>query len=281
MEPANDTFSVLASIYRETNVADLTICLDSLKEQTTQASEIVIVEDGPVDPMVRVCLSRFKDMLPIKTLPFKKNRGLGYSLRDGLVFCSHELVARVDTDDYSVPNRFTEQQNFLRLNPEIDVVGGQMIETWQTGPSARALMRTVPLSTHNVRVTAVKQNPMNHPTVMFRKTAVIDAGNYQHCPFFEDYFLWARMLKQDRRLANLPEVLVTTNTNADFFRRRGGFQYFQYERELARKLATIGFFTYPQSVRFLLTRFSFRLVPFNVRAQLYTHLLRRKINLQK
>ena len=119
--------SVLISIYSATTAQDLTVCLDSLAAQTLPADEILIIEDGPLTEDTAKCLRQAKLLLPIRVLSCPKNRGLGLALRDGLLECSYELVARVDSDDRSLSDRFLKQVTFLNANPNISVVGLSLI----------------------------------------------------------------------------------------------------------------------------------------------------------
>ena len=171
-------FSVLISVYAGTRANDFQICLDSLVSQTLPADEIVLVQDGPIDPAVSQCIETYLHLLPITVCSYPVNRGLGSALGDGLKVCSHELVARVDSDDRSVPDRFSCQVSFMLKHPTISVVGGFMREVYNDDNKCRSVVRQVPIDPDEIRSSLKTRNPMNHPTVMFRKSAVINSGNY-------------------------------------------------------------------------------------------------------
>ncbi len=268
------SISALASVYHGTLADDLAGSLDSLGAQSHPADEIIIVQDGPVTSDVQQCLNFYKKSLPIRLIPFTENRGLGPALRDGLLACTHELIARVDTDDCSLPSRFERQVSFLSEHPEITAVGGLMREIVSRNGINEHLVRSVPCVHNDIHQSAKKRNPINHPTVMFRKNAVLSCGNYQDCAFFEDYYLWVRLIMGGYLLSNIPEVLVETHIDSDFFSRRGGISYIVHEVRLSNRLFTIGFLTLPQMLRFLITRIPFRLTPPVVRAAIYRRLLR-------
>ena len=267
-------FSVLMSVYAKTRATDLKACLVSIKDQTLTPDEIVLIKDGPVVPAIDECIVIFSNILPIRVYAYPVNRGLGPALRDGLLACKHELIARVDSDDRCLPNRFYQQVYFMTNNPTISAVGGLMRELYDSGGSTISAVRRVPLDSKTINSSAKSRNPINHPTVMFRKSVVIDGGNYQNCPFFEDYYLWARLLKCGYKLANLHEVLVETEIDSAYFKRRGGIGYIRYEARLARMLYSIGFLSLIDVVLFLLIRLPFRLIPHTLRSSLYRCLLR-------
>ena len=107
------------SVYAETQASDLSQCLDSLSQQTLPATEIVIVRDGPVHSTVEQCIQSYESTFLFQHLSFPRNRGLGPALRDGLNACSCELKARVDSDDWSVPERFQKQAQFLHSESSV------------------------------------------------------------------------------------------------------------------------------------------------------------------
>ena len=267
-------FSVLMSIYAETRASDLSQCLGSLSQQTLPATEIVIVRDGPVHSTVEQCIQSYESTFLFQHLSFPRNRGLGPALRDGLNACSYELVARVDSDDWSVPERFQKQAQFLHSESSISVVGGGLKEHYGTGGKTISVMRQSPTDHASIRQTGKRRNPMNHPTVMFRKNDVLACNSYEFCPLFEDYYLWAKMLTQGYLLSNLPEVLVETEIGPDYFRRRGGVTYVRNELRLVRKLRQIGFLSPMEAGIFILSRLPVRLVPISCRQYMYRTFLR-------
>ena len=110
------SFSVLMSIYKAEKPSYLTMSLNSVLNQTLQASEIIIVEDGPLTTDLYAILDEFESKNPII-------RRLRLSENHGLKHCRYELVARLDTDDIFKPNRFDVQVEFMEKNHELDVLG--------------------------------------------------------------------------------------------------------------------------------------------------------------
>ncbi|HAS0760575.1 TPA: glycosyltransferase, partial [Enterobacter hormaechei subsp. xiangfangensis] len=122
------SFSVLMSIYSREKVEYLRCCLDSLAKQTLPANEIVIVIDGPIPNVLNEEIELWSKQLPIKTIKIKDNVGLGSALNIGLEYCSNELVARMDTDDICVQNRFSLQLNKFRECDDLQLLGGAIEE---------------------------------------------------------------------------------------------------------------------------------------------------------
>lgn len=267
-------FSVLMPIYIGTKHTELISCLDSLSSQSLKPDEILVLQDGPVSDEIASYLKLGQSELPIRLIEYPINRGIGTVLREGLPKCTHDLVARVDSDDRCLPNRFQRQVNFLEQHSEISVVGGILREYYSIGQTHRQVLKSCPNTLEAIIAIAKKRNPLNHPTVMFRKADVIACGSYQHCDLFEDYYLWARMIQSGYRLTNLPEILVETDIDLDYFLRRGGLEYMKKEIALCNKLMSIGFFSRVDACAFLVTRLPVRVLPSPIRQLFYRKMLR-------
>lgn len=160
----------------------------------------------------------------LKVLSLVTNRGLGKALNEGLKYCSHELVARMDTDDIAMPERFEKQLAVFKKYPDIDVVGA-WINEFEDNVSNIKSVRKLPELPDDIRQFAKRRNPINHPVVMFRKSAVLAAGGYRHFPLFEDYYLWIRMLMNGAKFYNIQESLLYFRFSSEMFKRRGGWKY--------------------------------------------------------
>jgi glycosyltransferase involved in cell wall biosynthesis len=268
--------SALCSIYAGTTSKDLFAALQSIAKQTRQPDETVAVLDGPVSAETLVVLDEFMERLQIRVVPFKQQRGLGFALRDGVLACSGECIARFDTDDEYPEFRFAIQEKFLEDHPDVSVVGGFLEEKFSDIDHKRMItkIRRLPLEFDAVALYAKRRNPLNHQTVMMRRADVLRSGNYQDCRGFEDYHLWARMLKHGSRLQNLNNVLASTLVSPDYFSRRGGKRYFASEYVFAKEMRRVKFHSWIDSVLFLAIRTPFRLVPNRIREWSYSKFLR-------
>ena len=243
-----DKYSVLMSLYKKEHPEYLRLALDSMINQTVKPDEIVLVEDGPLTDelysVVEEYLSKYPELLHI--VVNEKNLGLGLALNEGLKACRYELVARMDTDDISKPDRCEKQLLFFQERPETTILGGQ-IEEFITSPSEVVGKRVVPETDNELKDFMKKRCPFNHMTVMFKREDVIKAGNYQDWYWNEDYFLWIRLALEGCTFANLPDTLVYTRVGADMYQRRGGDKYFKSEigiQKLMLSKQMIGYGTY-------------------------------------
>ena len=268
-------FSVLMSVYSREHSAHLALSLQSLLNQTLPPDEIVLVKNGcltkELDATIKVYMQWKPDLFNIISL--KQDMGLSKALACGLQHCTYETVARMDSDDVSVPIRFERQLQIMSEHPHLDVVGSWAGE-FVKNPSDISLIHQVPEADSEIKMMARHRDPMIHPSVMFRKHAVLQAGNYQGPAFLEDYELWIRMMQKGARFANVPEVLVLMRTGAGQYRRRGGLGYLVSEIRLQREFLQIGFISRSTYSWNILTRGGMAMLPMAIRAAVYRSYLR-------
>ncbi len=247
-----EKYSVLMSCYKRETPGLLDEAIQSIINQTAPPNEIVIVKDGDLTPELHGVLDKYIETYPdlFKIVGYEENRGLGHALNFGLEYTNNELVARMDTDDLSVSDRFETQLKYFAEHPETDILGGDIAE-FSTDPSRTVGKRKVPTENDEIYEYAKKRCPFNHMTVMYKKSAVINAGGYIDWFWNEDYYLWLRMLKNGCRFANTGTVLVHARVGEEMYRRRGGIKYFRSEAKLQKymlKNGIIGFSTYFSNV---------------------------------
>lgn len=269
-----ENFSVLLSVYHKERPEYLQLSLDSVFQQTLPPAEVIIVEDGPLTTPLYAILDEYSTKYHIiKRIPLPENRGLGHALNIGVTACSNELIARMDTDDICLPNRFEKQMAFMNENPDVDISG-----TWLTefidNPKNTQGMRKVPTSDKEIKRYICQRPPFSHPTVMFKKSKVIDAGNYQHFEKLEDWWLWARLVNIGATMANIPETLLLFRTNIDTYRRRGGFEFAINILRLQKQLYKMHISNEADFLKCILIRFSVALFPNWFRSFLYTKVFR-------
>jgi GT2 family glycosyltransferase len=256
------------SVYAREQPALLERALRSVAaDQTLPADEIVVVEDGPLTPELYAVLDGFP---ALRRVPLPVNMGLGKALNAGLEHCRNEWVARMDSDDIALPERFERQMKYLEKHPEIDVLGCALSE-FESDPAVVTATKSCPA---DVSEYIKFRSPVNHATVFFRKSAVQAAGGYLHCHFMEDYHLWIRMHAAGMRLTSLPEALYLCKMDAGTQRRRGGWKYVRSEMEIQKLLHRSGLITLPRRCLNVALRGSARLIPGSLRAWLYRTLLR-------
>ena len=238
----NPKFSVLMSLYIKEKAAYFDACMQSLMRQTVQPSEIVIVKDGPIAEDVRVLLNKYIEQNPglIKTVPLEQNRGLGLALAEGILHCSYELIARMDTDDIAREDRFEKQLAAFAEDPALDICGSY-IQEFEGTPDNVLSVREVPLSHEGIAKYQKQRCAFNHVTVMYKKSAVLKAGNYKDAPLMEDDVLWVDMLRSGARCRNLDECLVYVRTGREMISRRGGTAYLKKYCQGRKQILATGY----------------------------------------
>ena len=268
--------SVLMSIYIKEKPEYVEECFQSLLRQTVQADEWVVVEDGPLSGDMYRLLDRYQKSYPrlIKRVPLKENQGLGLALRTGVPECKNELIARMDTDDVCKEDRFEKQLEMFSNNPFLDICGSSINE-FENVINEIVAKRTVPIKHEDIVKYQKKRDAFNHMTVMYKKKAVLDAGNYQSCPLMEDTYLWARMIMNEACCANIDEALVYVRIGQDMFERRGGWSYIKKYKAGRKKVKETGFISYWDYYSTIIAQFVIALMPNRVRGWVYKRFLHR------
>lgn len=271
-------FSVLMSVYIKEKPDFLRESLNSIFKQTLQPNEIVLVEDGPLTNKLYSIINDFQQKYPtLKTVILKENVGLGKALNEGMKYCSYDIIARMDSDDICLTNRFEKQISFLQNHPEIDMIGCWTQEFTEDNNGAKQYMaiKKFPVTNDEIYKFGKNRNPFEHPSVIFKKEAIIKAGGYIHCYLFEDYYLWARMMMNNCKFYNIPEPLLYFRMTENSFERRGGWKYAITEVKNMWMFKKIGFFSLSLYLKNVFTRFPVRIMPNKLRKFIYNTFLRK------
>jgi len=267
-------FSVLLSLYYKEKTVFLSQSLNSIFCQSISPSEVIIVEDGPLTEELEKIVGVYQQKYSsLKIISLSQNQGLGRALNEGLKHCTYDIVARMDTDDIAKPNRFEKQVFFLETHPEIDVVSSWIDEFEDTIENVLSV-RKLPETSEELFQYGKSRCPVNHPVVMFRKSAVLRSGGYQHFPLFEDYYLWVRMLMNGSKFYNIQESLLYFRTSPDMFKRRGGLKYALTEIKLQFLFYKLGYIDLCQMLKNDIVRAVVRLIPNSLRKVIYQKVLR-------
>ena len=268
-------FSVLMSVYYKESPKFLYEALESILTQTVMPSEIVCIKDGLLTEGLEAVLNEFstkyEDMF--KFIGFDENKGLGYALRIGVEECSYEIIARMDTDDIARKDRFEKQLNIIN-EQNVDIVGSNILE-FDGNIDNIISRRDVPSTFEAIKEYAKKRNPFNHMTVMYKKAAVLKAGNYKEFLWFEDYNLWIRMIVSGAKMYNINEALVYARTGTAMFERRGGLKYVKKEYSMQKDMQRLKFISKYRFVINVLERAVIRVIPNKLRKLVYMKLLRK------
>ena len=266
--------SVLMSVYGKEKAEYLREALESIFAQTLKPSEIVLIKDGLLtDELEEVIDDAKKRYTNLRIWQFDQNVQLGRALAKGVELCSCDLIARMDTDDIAEKNRLQVQCEYMMANPKVDVCGG-FIEEFQDDDKTNLRMKKMPVTESDILRYSRYRNPMNHMTIMFRKQAVLDAGNYRHFPFLEDYDLWMRMLAGKKHLINLAQVLVKVRVNDNMYARRGGFRYCKQYFRLRNNQRKLRLLSGREYIVACVLTIGITLIPVNLRRKVYQKILR-------
>lgn len=242
-------FSVSICVYGKDSPEHFDVALESIVDQTLAPTEIVLTVDGPIPEAMEKIIAKYRERLENSRIGFKiirleKNMGHGEARRVCFENCSCQLIALMDADDLSVPDRFEKQIKYCLDNPEVSAVGGNITEFISADDprdtSRKAGSRKVPEDDAGVKRFMRKRCPMNQMTVMFRKDDVAEVGGYVDWYCDEDYYLWIRLALAGKRFGNIPSDLVNVRVGTEMYRRRGGLKYFMSEYKLQKLMLAKG-----------------------------------------
>lgn len=217
-------YSVLMSLYIKENPVYLRESIESMLNQTILPDEIIIVKDGPLTEELDNVLNNYQKNYPeiIKIIVSKKNIGLGQALNLGLEYCSNELVARMDTDDISLSERCEEQINAFKEDKDL-VILGTMVDEFND-PGTVISTRIVPITHNDIYQFGKRRSPFNHPSVMYKRSKVLECGGYSNLRRNQDVDLFGRMLFMGHKSSNIEKSLVLFRSNNDLSRRRKSWE---------------------------------------------------------
>ena len=270
-----EKYSVLMSVYHKEKPEYLKAAIDSILNQSVKTDDFVLVCDGALSEGLDNVIADYVRTVPglfnVYRLPV--NMGLAKALNHGILQCKNEIIVRMDSDDISAPDRVRKELEAMGKN-EADIVSSNLIE-FEGTPENTTQERKVPELHDDIIKFSKKRNPFNHPSVVYKKSAVMDAGLYEDYRYFEDYNLWVTMLAKGYRGYNVQENLLYMRAGADMYKRRGGFSYvlciIRFKRHL-KKMKYIGMKDYLIGV---IGHSLVSIIPNRLRELIYAKLLRR------
>lgn len=269
--------SVLMSVYKNDIAENVKTAVESIIDQTVKPSQVVIVVDGPVPQETTDILNGLKDTYSeVEIYPLEQNVGLGNALKEGMTHCRYEIVARMDSDDIAVEDRFEKQLACFEKDSDLSIVGSNIAEF--IGDKNNVVsVRDVPVTHEEICDYLKKRCPFNHMTVMFKKSEVEKAGGYLHWFYNEDSYLWARMYLAGCKFANIPENLVYARINEATFQRRGGKKYYKSEKDLFKFMLDNKIITKSEYRKSCFIRYIIQvLMPNSLRKFVFLKLMRKK-----
>ena len=265
-------YSVLMSLYCKEKPEYLVAALDSMIHQTLKPDEIVLVEDGPLTDDLRQVVEEYKDQLSIVVNP--QNLGLGLALNEGLKACKNDLVARMDTDDVSKPDRCEKQVKKFEMNPGLAIVGSHIDEFVGTTDNVIS-SRIVPVTQKEIYEFAKRRSAFNHPTVMYRKSVVLAEGGYADMKRNQDVDLFGRMLFHGCQAENIDESLLWFRTSNELSARRRSWENTKSYVATIRRFWKIGFSSFGDYLKVLVAQIAIYIMPVRLQNWVYGKFLRK------
>lgn len=264
-------YSVLMSLYKKEKPEYLRIALDSMLKQTIEPDEIVLVEDGPLTDELYEVLSDYPMLHRIRN---EKNLGLGLALNVGLKQCRNELVARMDTDDCSKPNRCEKQLARFLEKPYLAIVGSHIDEF--SGEISNVIsQRIVPTTSEDIYKFSKKRSAFNHPAVMYSKTAVLENNGYSDLKRNQDVDLFGRMQFEGYKAENIDEALLLFRSSDELAKRRKSWQNTWSYIATIRKFWKMGYSSFSDYAIVAIAQTGMYLMPVKMQNYIYKKLLRK------
>lgn len=271
--------SVLLPVAATSDPEELYRAYESIVNQTTSPSEILLITNQRLSNKIEtVIYDLTRTQSETRHEHFIDAKGLGGVLQAGLEECSKPFVARMDADDVSEPDRFNNQLKLL-TRTDVDIVGSHLAE-FRVDPDNPERVRTVPTSHEKIVEWMPWRCPLNHPTTMFKRKPVLEAGGYRDFPMMEDWDLWARCLAAGLQFDNIDQVLVRAQTD-NLTDRRGGLNYARAEIQMAQELRELGIASPIDTLRHLCFRTPLRLLPLLLREKIYHITSRSSIDIKR
>ena len=266
-----EKYSVLMSLYKKEHPEYLRLALDSMLNQTVKPDEIVLVEDGPLTDELYAILNEYPMLHRVKN---EKNLGLGLALNEGLKVCRNELVARMDTDDISKPERCEKQLRRFEEKPELAIVGSHIDEFVGT-PDNIISQRKVPLTSEAIYNFAKKRSAFNHPAVMYRKSAVLAEGGYSDLKRNQDVDLFGRMLFKGHKAENIDEALLWFRSSDELAARRKSWENTKSYIDTIKKFWKMGYSSFADYVKVAVAQTGMFILPASMQNWVYKKFLRK------
>lgn len=267
----SDKYSVLMSLYEKEHPDYLCLALDSMLKQTVKPDEIVLVEDGPLTAELYAVVDKYLPYLHV--VKNTRNMGLGLSLNEGLKVCKNELVARMDTDDLSKPDRCEKQLKLFAEKPELSIVGSY-IDEFVDEPQNVISQRKVPTRSEDIYKFAKRRSAFNHPTVMYRKSSVLEEGGYSDLKRNQDVDLFGRMLFHGYKAENIDEALLWFRSSDELSARRKSWENTKSYILTIKKFWIMGYSSFLDFLVVAMAQLGMYLMPIRIQNFIYKHFLR-------
>lgn len=264
------------SVYKSEKPEYLDRSLQSVwDDQTLNPDEIIFVQDGPVGEELEAVINKWKEKLAdtLVLLINETNLGLTKSLNKGIRVAKGEYIARMDSDDISLPDRFKLQVEYMESHPEISVLGGAIQEF--NDKDGIIGERHFPADTASIKQYIHKASPVAHPAVMIRKS-LFDEGVVYNEKYrtTQDLALWFDVLATGHHMANLKEFVLQFRRETNVYQRRKNKEDSRLELKIHLRGIKNLFGFSPVKSLYPVARYTLRLMPNSIIHWFYNGKLR-------
>lgn len=272
-----DNYSVLTTLYKNDNPTFLRQSIDSMIVQSIRTNDYVIVEDGPITKELEQVLEDYCSQYDFfHIVKLEENGGLGAALRAGIKECKNELVARLDADDLSVPERCELQLREFERDFELAIVGSDMYE-FDEDPQKIKDLKKMPITTEQIYKYGKRRNPFNHSSVMYKKSVIENVGNYSTMRRSQDIELWSKVIFAGYKCKNINKPLIFFRTDgANRVRRKKKWANVKSDLKIFKQNYEMGYSNLFDYFYVCVYQTAFFLMPERVAEWLYRKLLRSK-----
>jgi glycosyltransferase involved in cell wall biosynthesis len=270
-----DNYSVLLCVYAKEKADNFSSSVSSIVNQSLPTNDFVIVCDGPLSQELDAVIEKYQSQNPkmIHVLRLPENVGPGRAAHEGFKICQNEIVARMDSDDIAMPNRM--KLELARINEGYDVVGGA-IEEFNSDPNQIIAIKYQPEKHEEIVKLSKKRNPINHVTIMYKKSMVNAVGGYNNFRLGEDYSLVISLIMYGAKCSNIQESAVKVRMGDGQVSRRSGKLLRHNLHELRKMMYKKHYITFMQYHKYNFETNVFTLMPNWLRKWMYKHVLRQR-----
>ena len=270
-----ENYSVLMSLYNKEKPERLRQAIDSILAQSVAPNEIIIVKDGRLTPELSNILDEYSNKSELfNIVGYEENKGLGFALNYGLKHCRNELVARMDTDDIAKYDRCEKQLTIFAENPNMSLLGSS-VDEFYINPCNIISQRVVPTDHKEIYNFAKRRSAFNHPTVMYKKSRVLNLGGYGNMRRNQDIDLFGRMLYSGLIAGNIEESLLLFRCDDNLAKRRKSWENTKSYIYTIKKFWKMGYSSFIDYAIVVIAQTFMFIIPVKLQHLIYKKFLRK------
>lgn len=269
-----EAYSVLTTVYAKEEPAFLRTSIESMLNQSVLTDDYVIVKDGPLTSELDAVLESYAQSYDFfNIVALEENVGLGAALRAGLSACKNDLVARLDSDDLSMPERCELQLRAFEKDPELVIVGTDMYE-FNNDPDEIIALKVMPHTPEELYQYGKRRNAFNHSSVMYRKSVIEAHGSYSTMRRSQDVELFSKILHSKCKCINLDQPLIKFRCGDTRVQRKKSWRNVKSDLKIFWSIHKMGYSGRGDYLYVLAIQLGFYILPEKLAAYLYRKLFR-------